>query len=1299
MKGRFFHFISLTIRLCGGEHQASGSAKPIRRSPRKMPPTDPPIAGARRHFSVLCFLTCLLFSPLIADDKPTPPPPTAIVPYDPSQAITSQTPARYYLDYETFQRMWDEVKAHREREITTAGPDVPADHALSTALYRVDMSEDRIAVTGRLSLTTRGKDWQRVPLAFSGINLGAISLDGNPASYRDGTILVEKAGQHLVEVKFEIPVGESTSDVAAWKIPPSAATLLQITMDSEGAEPVLQENWPLAKSRASASGPTIYNAALGFRSDIKLRRRLKTTGRGMTRPNLAEIDARLFVADGLERLEATYRLGFEGQEDDRFTISYDASLKPIQFDIPNLATWETVGNGTGGQRTLTFTLTEPVRDRIEVGLVAERLASGVEREFPRLGADATRITQERSLLRVTDLEVKANPDSSHRQVAFPGGNQQPGGFIPVAAFSLTGDSAETLAYAATTRKPERSAEASFVYQVGSGKLETIVRFAILSPKAPLVSNSFLLPADTKVQLVEGNRIRDWWRTGDELFVRYAGGTPATTNVLVYLTRQLAEDEGAEIAIEPVRIAGFDADKVTGDGLVVGHVTRDVALSLLPSRRVAREVGTDEVANDFEVITPLERKRGFRFEQSDFTGTIALSDVAPKYNALWVMLARVRESYAKISLQADIEVTRSGLNRVEFTTPEVFPELRVVSDDVRELTHKLADGVRSYEIVFQQYVTDAVSFTLETEIPHGGELSLPDLAFPDATRQERFVIVENHSRERMTTAADGLDKTVESLLPYKPGNILPSASLFRAQPGWSLTADLEQLQTSAGNAAVILYADLTTSIRANGEEWLKAVYHIQNRSLQFLPVLPPSGAELMSVVVDGQEVRSDRGEIEGRPSLLVPLIQTKLGQLAYDVELVFRTQHLSSVASAKGEGEVGESTLLNEIDRRLDDPLVIGPTVEKTFWRVYLPAGHEVDDTDGNMNRVAQDRRLLALLQSDIGELQALNNVASDFDNGLSTRNTSLFNGDVLVQRIEDNLIKYGGALQGVEADGLRSVQDKLEQQKIVITENRIEMPVFDTGDFTIDLDLREGMEEVDYGWFDNAPDIKSRNNKLKAEKKKQIARVESQVRLNDNISIGGGFQGMDAPQSDAPTSDKDNYSQVQGFNRPLGKNDVQGKIATLNRVQNFAQVGHGGYNDFVNSGPEDDLTVYSNARSRITVKPELLTNPAKGKKAKQKESTIDSLISQAQQIDVIQEEVAVGTAIVAKGRRSVQVEFPVEGEAIYFEKLKDHAEIVIASARPADSKKLFWLILFAGCVVVLCGGERLASRRKKRAAA
>ncbi len=1305
----------------------------------------------RRAGSAVLFLALLSGSTLIrAKDAKPPPPinPVAVVPYDPDKPIEDQDPTRYYIDYSTFQSMWDKVKQHRisKNKRNSALANAPKDHTLSAALYQIKSTSELLSVTGQISLTTRGGQWQKVPLPFKGINLSRITLDGEPASYSNGAILVEEIGNHLIEVEFQVPVAEN-SETGKWSFPSAGGTMLQVEMDSDIAEPVLQDNWPLAKSR-TPDGKVYYTTAIGQRTQLELRRRLKTSGRGMTRPNLAVIDARLYIAQGLERLESDFQLEFEGQEENRFTISFDSSLTPVQFEIPNLSSWE-MGETVGDLRTLTFNLSQPVQDRVLAKMIAERIVnedSGEARTFPVLSAVATRIEQRRSLLRVWDLDVKALPGSRHRQIPSPSGSKDGSGFIAVSTHSLMGEN-EALRYETSVEDAERAATVSYVYQVGSGKMETIARFKVSSPEAPLLNNSFTIPEDSKIQLVSGNRIRDWWRTGNELFVRYRGGTPENTEVIIYITQQIDADAADSIAIIPISIDDIPDNKVKGTGLVVGHVTRDISLALDQNRQTIREVGATEVLVDSEILPPLERKRGFRFEKASFSGRIALSDIAPKYNALWVMLAQVHESWTRLSIHTDVEVTQSGVDRFSFETPESMPQLRVLSDEVRELRHELIDGVRKYEVVFQRFVTGSISFTLETEIPHSGEAVLPDLKIPGATRQERFVIVENQSSARMNLQQSGMDKTVSEMLPFKPQSLI-SAQLFRATPAWSLTAKLEELETSAGNDAVILYAELTSAFRSNGEEWLKAVYHIQNRSLQFLPVRLQEDAELVSVVVDGSEVRADRTDKEEGAAILVPLIQTKPGQLAYDVELVLRSRN----------NVIRNGTLPTDFEKTLDDPDIVGTTVEKTMWNVFLPQGHVLEDFDGNMEQVMEEANLYRKLQADLQELKLINGIASDEGNGISTRQFSILNCAVLVDRIEDQVTQlnkrraYGrgnwDSSSGVSSSGgnapINDVQRELEEQKALIVGNKGKIAQ-SSGSQQVQFE-DDGQEKYfrnnDVRWGLNSFEIKKRGQEESKKVTDQLKRVESQIRLNDNISIGG--------TTTAEVSDKEkgwtNYSQLQKLEENPGSGKVDAKLSALNLSQNGAIMDQQQQSD-VKPKPKalkkqtkklKDLATLNNfgdldnARSTVAAKAKVRPVPQANAPASQPQKPTAAepdpfggggAASQAAPIDSSGQRPSVITmngvrlqntgqllngidpisgimvkkpAMKAEGRRSVNVNFPTEGEAYYFQKLKDHAELQIESELPGDSKRLKWLILFAICIAILLGGRAVLGRYQNR---
>ncbi|MCB1087749.1 MAG: hypothetical protein KDM63_11935, partial [Verrucomicrobiae bacterium] len=788
-----------------------------------------------------------------------------------------------------------------------------------------------------------------------------------------------------------------------------------------------------------------------------------------------------------------------GQEENSFAIAFDPAITPVRFEIPNLASWRLADAApeNGGLRRLEFELTQPVRDRLTVKLIGEGLIDDLtgSHRFPALSASALRVEQTRNLLTTADLTLSPQPGSRHRQSDFRPGDVDTAGFRPAGTFAISGED-EPLNFTLTTQTPERQVVADYVFQVGSGKLETIGQFQIRSPGSPLLNLTVTLPAGASVQAVGGNRVKDWWRDGDSLFVRFSGDTPEVTALLVYVAHPIA-DESAPVAIAPFGLPEFPKpESVTGTGLVVAHVTRDATLQFDQDRRTVREVGVEEIGRDFEVLAPLERKRGFRFDRAGFTGSVTMTDIAPRFDASWVMLAQAHESWLRLSIQTDIAITRSAIDRIRFATDESVPELRIHSPEVREVRTETADGRRTYTVVFQHHVTDAIAFTLETEIPHAGTGALPDIDFPGATRLERFIIVENQSQDRMEVHPDGLDPTVRELFPFVP-DTLNSAQWFRARPGWELSVSMEKLATSSGNDAVVLYADLSTAFRSNGEEWLKAVYHLQNRSLQFLPIALPTEAELVSVTVAGHEVRADRGEIAGKAVALVPLIQTKPGQLAYDVSLVLRRRDSISPAAEP----------LRSLERKLDDPEIVGLTIERTLWNVYLPAGHELRDAEGNMVRVENQENELQKLQADLSELEILNGLAQANRSDYETANLALSNGGVIATKIERQIeqITRLNRSAGSEEQTLRS---KLAEQKAILDKNRERLPAIQQQSMDQyhanggTINIGGGFQGKDVTWDVNNSEVELRNTNIDAKGRDQLERIQSQVRLNDNVSIG-----------------------------------------------------------------------------------------------------------------------------------------------------------------------------------------------------
>src|SRR5205823_326414 len=106
-----------------------------------------------------------------------------------------------------------------------------------------------------------------------------------------------------------------------------------------------------------------------------------------------------------------------------------------------------------------------------------------------------------------------------------------------------------------------------------------------------------------------------------------------------------------------------------------------------------------------------------------------------------------------------------------------------------------------------------------------------------------------------------------------------------RPEWRVGLDLKPVVTQAPAPARIETARIATVIRDDGSVLHKAVYRVRNRSLQFLSVKLPPGADVWTVHVAGEPKRMHREN----DVTLVPLPKRADADMGFEVEIVYATK--------------------------------------------------------------------------------------------------------------------------------------------------------------------------------------------------------------------------------------------------------------------------------------------------------------------------------------------------------------------------------------------------------------------------
>ncbi len=897
-------------------------------------------------------------------DEPPRRSATVIVPYDPAKPVAGQKPDQFYLPYEHFLQLWEAAKQNRAG-VKAEPAAVP--FALSAARYEGVVGERSVAFTGKLDVTTYNDAWVKVPLAFKDVQIGALKIDGVAAAYDGGEIIVEKPGRHTIEVSFEIPLRRGAK-VFAFGVPRTGATLVALRLRDPRMRAVIAPGSGTVERLAD--GVKTVTAAVGAADLVQVTLESGDEVTRVTEPAVANFGPWVTVTPTLETTRAAYTFSFPKARQDRFTVYFENGLTLTGLEARDLKSWKLTASAE--RQALEIVLNEAAQDEYAFSITCERPMPKLPADLraPVFSAAAKRLEGGIALFAGAGVELVAKPSAALRQAPLTPPSNGWGRLI--AAYEGTGE----LAYRAALAEARREARVDYAYQVNRRKIELIASLQLFAKGDDLRAMTLSVPAQFEVQAVQSERLQDWWREGDALHLRFRGETPEMTPLVVYLVRQYAAAP-TEIDVRPLTLDGFK--RVSGEAVIAAHKGVEVKLKLADGTEIAPE----KAATDFQILPPLERKRGFTFKEQKFAAQVALAALPAKTHALWVMNAQAHEGWVAVSIHPRLTLRQGSIDRAEFALPAGVPEARVTGSEVRETRSRVEGDRRIYEVQFQNDVYESVEFTADLELPNPGEVALPAVTFPGAQMTSGFVLTDNASEFEMKVKTSGTDPAPVSEIPFLP-ELSKAAGIYRVQPDWKVTVGIERLEKAATRAAFVAWAEMTTALRRDGTEWHRATYRLQNRSLQFLPVRLPAGAELMSVRVAGQSVRADAGKVNGREALLVPLIKTKPGDLSYDVELVYRL---------KGAALDWRAT------QDFRDPELPGITVERTLWNVWLPDDRKLSKSDGNMEAVLGDLNKTEKIESKLQELKALAAIASSEKVSAATRENAMRNWGLLCAEI------------------------------------------------------------------------------------------------------------------------------------------------------------------------------------------------------------------------------------------------------------------------------------------------------------
>ncbi len=688
-------------------------------------------------------------------------------------------------------------------------------------------------------------------------------------------------------------------------------------------------------------------------------------------------------------------------------------------------------------------------------------------------------------------------------------------------------------------------------------------------------------------------------------------------------------------------------------------------------------------------------------------TAALENQPARWETQWVTQATVRDGAVALITHVNATMLQGTVDALEFSLPAGLNEARVSGSEVRE-TVVTGGGAerRTYRVLFQNplYAGIEAGFTISLELPLGANnrTTLPDLALPGGSGRKAggFLLVENASSGEMTLDPQGLEPAIEKDVPFLPPLIVAGTRFFRAAPGgtWSLGLRVTSLEKTAGRAALVAYAELTSTLRANGEEWHRATYRLQNRRLQFLPVELPAGTELVGARVAGESVRVDAGAVEknAAPLLLVPLVKTRPGETSYDVELIYRRP---------APGPTGGRPAPIFGHWRLQDPRVPGVPIEKTLWDVYLPTDSRLLNTDGNLEPVVAALSTTEKLESALSDLRDLSATYRSAGASDAERQRALSNYNSLASLVTrqaqaktaDRPVAENAGTQGA----FLKKPNAISQNEIVSRKQQLILSTVDSlsaANVTVDQNRQtlftpqrtvSGAGQARNGFSTNNSDFIDQAASFTGSvgtptwRDNRAPNPQSQTRINDSnlrtpaadSNLGRDIALNDSVTVNLPSKDAQSFVSARRFESKEAETEEPGVFGTQFRTLSTARATEVARRPTTPSATPRPVLPASPDASALADAPPAgpVTSTAPPAEPAARTETLHS-----------------------EGRISLAVDFPLEGQVYHFSKIKADARLTLWSVQPSRLDRLFWLGVLLGGLAVVRLLRRMAPWLRKR---
>jgi hypothetical protein len=828
----------------------------------------------------------------------------------------------------------------------------PQSTTLGSADCRIELRERVASFTATLGLTVLAEGVHAIPVRTEGIDLLAVTLDGEPAGlWTQGGIphiLVSGKGAHSASLSGLMPVAtDAARQTLSFALPEATAMRLRVSTPGD----VRVKSGAAVRQRSFAEEAD--------RTDLEL-----VPTRGTMQLVLSRNRRRRQSDTVVETRSVMLASVGEYAEELHATVSLDiphGAIRQLRFALPegfsitsvtgaNVAQWGTE------KGMLDVSFRGEVTEHGELWIAGLRTGSRLgDWQFPALrpqgvlaSSDVLGILLDDRLetrdIRTQGLMPIPTPATLADRLGLPAGRMRPVAFYyaprgtarlaarivkPKAAFRIGGNQLLTVADAGF------SLSASFVL---SPEYERVFAVDVLLPQAwqveSVTSNGRPVPIES--HLSAGiNRVRVPFAEGAKL----GEDTPFTISARWVPKDWLGNWGQHTIAFPDVRVAG--AREETGALAVVGMNDFEVKTT-----QVKGLTPLDQQERAKYGLQMLQAPTVFRYATSEHELGLALVRRTPRVTGETLSFFVVGEESLQGRYELIYHVERARVRKVVFSLPDWTPAALSVTGlsapGIKEYSSTEGDGRRTWTTWLAGSTAGdvrlAVEFQMALPTDETAELPLPVLG--DVAYQSGRLSVEGEPDldVRVVEHPRVVDIGELSSTVHRPGARLLGAYGFTGVPQ-PVRVSRTRHDGYPVPAVLVEEAELVSVFGMAGRGQHAVHYRLRSK-LRFLDVALPEGADLWSVLADGKPL----APMKQAGKLLFELPAAN-GSETHDVVAVYETP-------ARRFGLRGELVAFapSLVLRDSSDKAVAVPVADLS-WRVHLPSNFRLSGAGGTVAAV------------------------------------------------------------------------------------------------------------------------------------------------------------------------------------------------------------------------------------------------------------------------------------------------------------------------------------------------------------